>query len=82
MVLCQDSAPGHVAKDTMSFMKEHNINVIMPHVWLPKSSDAAPMDYSISVVYEGTSTIAQSVNTERTKKCYKRWMGKPLGRSY
>ena len=27
MVLHQDSAPGHIAKDTMSLMKEHNINV-------------------------------------------------------
>ena len=47
MVLHQDSAPGHVAKNTISYMKEHNINVIMPHEWLPKSPDAAPMDYSI-----------------------------------
>ena len=32
MVLHQDSAPsGHVAKDTISYMKEHNSNVIMPH---------------------------------------------------
>ena len=49
MVLHQDSAPDHVAKDTISYMKEHNINIIMPHEceWLPKSPDAAPMDYSI-----------------------------------
>ena len=31
MVLHQDSAPGHVAKGTISYMKEHNINVIIPH---------------------------------------------------
>ena len=47
MVLHQDSAVGHVAKDTISYMKEHNINVIMLYEWLPKSSDAALMDYSI-----------------------------------
>ncbi|CAM2703707.1 unnamed protein product [Rotaria socialis] len=47
MVLHQDSAPGHVTKYTSSYMKEHNINVIMPLDWLPKSSDAAAMDYSI-----------------------------------
>ena len=47
MVLHQDTAPGHVAKDTMSFMREHSINVIMPHEWLPKSLDAVSMDYSI-----------------------------------
>ncbi|CAF4166284.1 unnamed protein product [Rotaria sordida] len=47
MILHQDSAPGHVAKVTLSYMKEHNIQVIAPHEWLPKSPDAAPMDYSI-----------------------------------
>ncbi|CAM4948539.1 unnamed protein product [Rotaria socialis] len=47
MVLHQDSAPGHVTKYTSSYMKEHNINVIMPLDWLPTSSDAAAMDYSI-----------------------------------
>ena len=30
-VLHQDSAPGHVGKVTISFMKEHNMNVIMPY---------------------------------------------------
>ena len=47
MMLHQDYAPDHVAKDTMSFMKEHNINVIMSHEWLPKSPNTAPMNYSI-----------------------------------
>ena len=47
MILHQDSAPGHVAKDTVTYMKEHNIQVITPTQWLPKSPDAAPMDYSI-----------------------------------
>ena len=52
MVLHQDRASGHVVKDTISYMKEHNINVIMPHERLPKSPDAAPMDYSIWGVME------------------------------
>ena len=47
IMLHQDSAPDHVAKDTISYMKEHNINVIMLHEWLPKSFNAASMDYSI-----------------------------------
>ena len=47
MILHQDSAPGHVAKKTITYMKEHNIQVITPDEWLPKSLDAAPMDYSI-----------------------------------
>ena len=47
MVLHQDSAHGHVVKDTIFYMKEYKINVIMSHEWLPKSSDATPMGYSI-----------------------------------
>ncbi|CAM2722326.1 unnamed protein product [Rotaria socialis] len=45
MVLHQDSAPGHVAKYTISYVKEHNINVIMPLERLPKSPETAQMDY-------------------------------------
>ena len=37
----QDSAPGHVAKETLTYMKEHNIQIITPDQWLPKSSDTA-----------------------------------------
>ena len=49
--LHQDNAfSSHVAKDTISLMKEHNINIIMPHEWLPKSPDAARKDWSIWVV--------------------------------
>ena len=33
MVLYQDSVPDHVAGDTISYMKEYNINIIMPHEW-------------------------------------------------
>ncbi|CAF3321268.1 unnamed protein product [Rotaria sp. Silwood2] len=47
MILHQDSAPGHAAKGTLSYMKEKKIQVITPTEWLPKSPDAAPMDYSI-----------------------------------
>jgi hypothetical protein len=47
MILHQDSAPGHKAKDTLTYLKEHKIQVITPEEWLPKSPDAAPMDYSI-----------------------------------
>ena len=31
MMLYQDSSPGHMAKNTSSFIKEHNINVIMAY---------------------------------------------------
>jgi len=47
MVLHHDNAPGHKAKDTLAYLKENKIKVITPEEWLPKSPDAAPMDYSI-----------------------------------
>lgn len=47
MVLHHDNAPGHKAKQTLAYMKENKIRVITPEEWLPKSPDAAPMDYSI-----------------------------------
>ncbi|CAF3866485.1 unnamed protein product [Rotaria sordida] len=47
MVLHQDNALGHKVKDILAYMKENKIKVITPEEWLPKSPDAAPMDYSI-----------------------------------
>ena len=47
MVLHQDSAPGHLTKDTITHMKKNHIHVITLEEWLSESPDAAPMDYSI-----------------------------------
>ncbi|CAF4379978.1 unnamed protein product, partial [Rotaria sp. Silwood2] len=47
MILHQDSAPGHTAKGAVSNMKEKKIQAMTLAEWLPKSLDAAPMDYSI-----------------------------------
>jgi hypothetical protein len=47
LVFHQDSAPGHAAKQTIAFLKEQKVQVVTPDEWLPKSPDAAPMDYSI-----------------------------------
>ena len=58
MILNQDSAPGHVAKETLTYMKEHNIQIITPDQWLPKSSDTARMNYSICRIAK-----------ERVRKC-------------
>jgi hypothetical protein len=35
------------AKGTINYIKEHKIQIIRPDKELPKSSDAAPMDYAI-----------------------------------
>ena len=43
----QDSAPSHVSKKTIKFLKDSNIKYITPREWMPMSPDAAPMDYYI-----------------------------------
>lgn len=47
MVFHQDSAASHTAKNTLEFLKERNVNYISPDEWMPKSPDAAPMDFGI-----------------------------------
>ena len=47
MIFHQDSAPSHVSKKTIAFLNGLGINYVKPHEWMPKSPDAAPMDYSI-----------------------------------
>ena len=41
----QDSAPSHTAKKTIKFLNDNKITFITPRQWLPKSPDAAPLDY-------------------------------------
>ena len=45
--LHQDSAPSHRSKMTLEFLKSSKINFITPEEWIPKSPDAAPMDYFV-----------------------------------
>ncbi|CAF4458272.1 unnamed protein product [Rotaria socialis] len=47
IIFHQDSAPSHVSKKTIAFLNESKINYVKPEEWMPKSPDAAPMDYSI-----------------------------------
>ena len=47
MVLHHDSAPGHVSKKSILFLIESKINYVKLKEWMPKSQDAALMDYSI-----------------------------------
>ena len=47
MVFHQDSAASHTAKNTLNFLDGLNINYISPDEWMPKSLDAAPMDFGI-----------------------------------
>lgn len=42
----QDSAPSHMSKATAEFM-EGKIKVLAKEEWIPKSPDAAPMDYFV-----------------------------------
>lgn len=47
MVFQQDSASSHTAKHTLEFLEKNNIKYITPNEWMPKSPDAAPMDFCI-----------------------------------
>ena len=47
MAFHQDSASSHTARDTIQFLKNNNMNFIDKEEWMPKSSDAAPMDFGI-----------------------------------
>lgn len=47
MVYHHDSAPTHTLKKTIDFMNESMMNYVKPEEWMPKSPDAAPMDYAI-----------------------------------
>jgi hypothetical protein len=47
MIFHQDNAPSHASKKTIAFLNASKINYVKPEEWMPKSPDAAPMDYSI-----------------------------------
>ena len=47
MIYHHDSAPSHTSKKTIAFLNKFKINYVKPAEWMPKSLDAAPMDYSI-----------------------------------
>ncbi|CAF2153742.1 unnamed protein product [Rotaria magnacalcarata] len=47
MIYHHDSAPSHVSKETIAFMNKTKINYVKPQEWMPKSPDAAPMDYAV-----------------------------------
>jgi hypothetical protein len=40
----QDSAPAHLSKMTIKFLKDNQIKFITPEEWTPQSPDNAPMD--------------------------------------
>jgi transposase len=41
----QDSAPSHVSKKTLNYLRSMNVPFITPEQWLPNSPDVAPLDY-------------------------------------
>ena len=47
LIFHHDSAPSHVSKKTIAFLNASKIYYVKPEEWMPKSPDAAPMDYSI-----------------------------------
>ena len=47
MIFHQDSASSHTSKDTLDFLRKRKVKFITPEEWMPKSPDAAPMDFGI-----------------------------------
>ena len=47
MVFHQDSASSHTSKHTLAYLRQRKINFVTPEEWMPKSPDAAPMDFGI-----------------------------------
>lgn len=47
MIYHHNSAPSHTSKKTITFMNDSKINYVKPEQWMPKSPDAAPMDYAV-----------------------------------
>ena len=47
MIYHHDSASSHTSKKTIAFLNKSKTNYVKPEEWVPKSADAAPMDYSI-----------------------------------
>ena len=47
MIYHHDSTPSHVSKKTIASLNKSKINYVKPEEWMPRSPDAAPMDYSI-----------------------------------
>jgi hypothetical protein len=43
----QDSASSHTAAKTKEFFKERKVKYVSPEEWMPKSPNAAPMDFGI-----------------------------------
>lgn len=46
-ILHQDSAPSHVSKMTLKFLKDNKVKYIPPEKWTPCSPDNAPLDYFV-----------------------------------
>ena len=47
MLIHQNSASSHTSKQTLQFLKKEKVNFIDPEEWMPKSPDAASMDFGI-----------------------------------
>jgi hypothetical protein len=47
MIYHHDSAPSHTSTKTIDFLNKAKINYVKPEQWMPKSPDAAPMDYAV-----------------------------------
>ena len=47
MLFHQDSASSYMSKQTLAYIRKQNMNFVTPQEWMPKSADAALMDFAI-----------------------------------
>ena len=74
----QDSAPSHRSKKTIDWLKEHKIKYTTSEQWIPKSPDAAPMDYFVWG-YLKNQFKKKNIKNTAVLKCAlnKAWKGLP-----
>ena len=48
----KDSASSHTSKQTLAYVRKQNMNFVTPQEWMPKSPDAALMDFAIWGIFK------------------------------
>jgi len=55
LILQQDGAPSHRARDTVRYLEQETLAFIPPDLWLPNSPDLNPVDYKTCTSHEFTT---------------------------
>jgi hypothetical protein len=71
MVFHQDSASSHTARKSLTYLKQNNVKFISPEEWMPKSLDAASMDFSIWGIVKRRLQKRKVTSLNRLKRALK-----------